>query len=197
MGTAFKRCEFANLAFFSNSHNTNQNDIDLLTLAADNYNFPTWAPWEHVVSFPWCETFHCLYVSKNCITAGPVFSLSCTFFSRAFYSLLCVLFHAWKECSRKITGFHSFLEYRKAANGGLEMCHVNLLVEKTSLWKKFNLIASCCIPFKSQWKAGFKLFVEIFCYWNSHLQATCNRDLSITKSELEDMQVQSIWYSFN
>lgn len=189
MGTAFKRCEFANLAFFSNSHSTNQNDIDLLTLAADTYNFPTWATWEHVFGFPWCKTIHCLYIPKNCITAGPDFSLSCRFFSEAFSSVLCVLFHAWKECSGKITGFHPFLKYREAGNRSLKMCRVNLRAEKTSLWKGFNLITSCCIPFMSWWKSGFKFFVEIFCYWNSHLQATHSRDLSVTESELEDMQV--------
>lgn len=128
------------------------------------------------------------------IASQQVLSSVCLvlFFPRAFSSLLCVLFHAWKECSRKITGVHSLLRYREAGNGSLEMCHVNLLAEKTNLWKKFNLITSCCIPFISWWKAGFKFFVEIFCYRNSHLQATCSRDLSITESEPEDMQVQNI-----
>lgn len=86
MGTTFEReVNLLTWHFFSNSHSTNQNDIDLLTLAADTSNFLLFElPGR--VNFPWCKTG--FSQPKICITASPV-SLIC------LVLFLCVYF---KHC---------------------------------------------------------------------------------------------------
>lgn len=91
MGTTFKReVNLLTWHFFSNSHSTNQSDIDLLTLAADTSNFLL-SELPGRVKFPWCKTTHWLFTAKDLYhSKSCVFNLSCPF----FFCLFQALFHA-------------------------------------------------------------------------------------------------------